>query len=326
MTKAESRSRLVAILAALLVVTLWSSSWMPIKLAVQEIPPLTFAGLRYFIALLTLAPFAACASNRRSLHAISRNTWLTLGALGLLLYSIGVGGQYVALLHLPTVTTRLLFAFDTIVVALLSGLLLRERPVWLQWLGIITALVGIYAYFHPVDVGTSQLTGISAALVGTLGFAVAAIVGRNVGRSRSISPLLVTAVSMGVGSVVLISGGLLLEGVPAVSPRNWMIIVWLSVVNTSLAFVVWNYTLRTLTAVESNIITNVMVPEIAVLAWWFLGERLSLLDVVGLSLVVLGTVLVQLGGATLIGGSQRRLASPLQVSPAPTARPALVRG
>jgi drug/metabolite transporter (DMT)-like permease len=66
-------------------------------------------------------------------------------------------------------------------------------------------------------------------------------------------------------------------------------------VNTSLAFVVWNYTLRTLTAVESNIITNVMVPEIAVLAWWFLGEQLSVPDVGGLSIVVLGTVLVQLG-------------------------------
>jgi drug/metabolite transporter (DMT)-like permease len=128
MTKAQSRSRLVAILAALLVVTLWSSSWMPIKLVLQEIPPLTFAGLRYFIAFLTLAPFAASASNRRILHTISRNTWLTLGALGLLLYSIGVGRQFVALSLLTTVTTRLLFAFDTIVVALLSGMLLRERP------------------------------------------------------------------------------------------------------------------------------------------------------------------------------------------------------
>ena len=84
-----------------------------------------------------------------------------------------------------------------------------------------------------------------------------------------------------------------------------MIILWLSVVNTALAFVVWNYTLRTLTAVESNIITNVMVPEIAVLGWWFLGERLSLLDAGGLSLVVLGTVLVQLGGARLVSREAR---------------------
>lgn len=305
MTKAESRPRLVAILAALLVVTLWSSSWMPIKLVLQEIPPLTFAGLRYFIAFLTLAPFAASASNRRILHTISWKAWLTLGALGLLLYSIGVGGQFVALSHLSTVTTRLLFAFDTIVVALLSGMLLRERPAWVQWLGIVMALAGIYVYFYPVDVGRSETIGICASLLGMMGFAVAAIVGRNVGRSRTLSPLLVTAVSMGVGSVVLISCGLILEGVPAVSPRNWMIILWLSVVNTALAFVVWNYTLRTLTAVESNIITNVMVPEIAVLGWWFLGERLSLLDVVGLSLVVLGTVLVQLGGARLVSREAR---------------------
>jgi len=190
-------------------------------------------------------------------------------------------------------------------VALLSGMLLRERPARVQWLGIVMALAGIYVYFYPVDVGKSQIIGICASLVGMMGFASAAIVGRNVGRSRTLSPLLVTAVSMGVGSVVLISCGLILEGVPAVSPRNWMIILWLSVVNTALAFVVWNYTLRTLTAVESNIITNVMVPEIAVLGWWFLGERLSLLDAGGLSLVVLGTVLVQLGGARLVSREAR---------------------
>ena len=300
MTGDESRTRLVAILAALGVVTLWSSSWMPIKLMVQEIPPLTFAGLRYFIAFLTLAPFAATASNRRILHTVSRNMWLTLAALGLLLYCIGVGGQYVALSQLPTVTTRLLFAFDMIVVALLSGMLLRERPAWLQFLGIVVALAGIYLYFYPVDLSIEQAMGICACVLGTMGFALAAIVGRHVGRSRALSPLLVTVVSMGVGGLVLICCGLLLEGVPAVSPRNWLIILWLSLVNTSLAFVIWNYTLRTLTAVESNIITNVMVPEIAVLGWWFLGERLSWVDVVGLGVVVLGTVLVQLGGARVI--------------------------
>jgi drug/metabolite transporter (DMT)-like permease len=300
MIKTESASRPVAILAALLVVTLWSSSWVLIKQGLEDIPPLTFAGLRYFLAFLSLVPFALSKSNRRTLHRISRKSWITLGVLGLLLYSIGVGGQFVALFHLPTVTTRLLFAFDTIVVALISGVLLKERPAWVQWLGIVIALVGIWTYFHPVNIDVSQLTGIAAALVGTLGFAMAAIVGRDVGRSRSMSPLLVTAVSMGVGSAVLISCGLLLEGVPAVSPRNWIIILWLSVVNTALAFVVWNYTLRTLTAVESNIVTNVMVPEIAVLGWWFLGERLSALDLIGLGLVILGTVLVQLGGARLI--------------------------
>ncbi|HEM61921.1 MAG TPA: hypothetical protein ENO24_06490 [Chloroflexi bacterium] len=285
----------------LLVVTLWSSSWVLIKHVLEDISPLTFAGLRYFVAFLTLIPLALTRSNRGQLRQITGKVWLTLGVLGLLLYAIGVGGQFVALSHLPTVTTRLLFAFDTIVVAIVSGVALRERPARSQWLGILGALSGIYVYFHPVAFDASQVVGIVASLLGMLGFAMAAIVGRNVGRSRTISPVVVTVVSMGIGSVALLSCGLLLEGPPVVSPRNWLIILWLSVANTAFAFVLWNHTLRTLAAVESNIITNVMVVEIAVLGWWFLGERLSALDLLGLGLVIAGTILVQLGGARLTG-------------------------
>jgi drug/metabolite transporter (DMT)-like permease len=293
-TEGASPSKPKAILEALLVVSLWSSSWVLIKQVLLDISPLTFAGLRYFVAFVTLIPLALMPSNRRAFVRITGKGWLTLGALGLLLYSVGVGGQFVALSHLPTVTTRLLFAFDTVVVALTSGFLLKERPAWSQWVGIITALLGISAYFYPVDIGESEVAGISAALVGMLGFAMAAILGRNVGRSRNTPPVLVTTVSMGIGSIVLFACGLLLEGAPAVSGRNWLIILWLSVVNTAFAFVLWNHTLRTLAAVESNIITNVMVVEIAVLGWWFLGEGLLPLDLVGLALVIAGTVLVQL--------------------------------
>ena len=74
-------------------------------------------------------------------------------------------------------------------------------------------------------------------------------------------------------------------------------------VNTSFAFVLWNHSMRTLRAVESSIITNVMVVEIAVLAWVFLGERLTPLDFVGLGLVIAGTLVVQLRGAR-VGSSE----------------------
>jgi drug/metabolite transporter (DMT)-like permease len=298
-TGGGSPSKGRAILEALVVVTLWSSSWVLIKNVLAEISPLTFAGLRYFVAFTTLVPVALTRSSRHEFCTIPTRLWVILGALGILLYSVGVGGQFVALSHLPAVTTRLLFAFDTIVVALLGGLLLRERPAWSQWLGIVAALLGIYVYFYPVEIGGSQIVGVVAALIGMLGFAMAAILGRGVGRSRITSPLVVTTVSMGVGSVALLFCGLLLEGVPVVSARNWLVILWLSVVNTSFAFVMWNHTLRTLAAVESNIITNVMVVEIAFLGWWFLGERLSALDLLGLALVIVGTVLVQLGGSRL---------------------------
>jgi drug/metabolite transporter (DMT)-like permease len=291
-----SPSRLVALLEAFLVVTLWSSSWVMIKWGLEDIPPLTFGGLRYFVAFLVLVPFAMSRENRVTLSRLSARSWILLSSLGLLFYAIGAGGQFVALSILPTVTTRLLFALSTVVVGLLSGLLLRERLAIWQWLGILGAMMGIYVYFYPVDVNLSQLAGILAALTGMLAMAGAAMVGRAVARSKAASPLLVSAVSMGVGSVVLLSCGVLLQGLPPVSLRDWLLIGWMSVVNTAIAFVLWNHSLRTLTAVESNIITNIMIVEIAVLAWVFLGERLTYLDAVGLAVVLGGTLLVQLRG------------------------------
>ncbi|NIN63415.1 MAG: EamA family transporter [Anaerolineae bacterium] len=127
-----------------------------------------------------------------------------------------------------------------------------------------------------------------------LGFSLASIQGRNVARSKTISPLLVTVVSMGAGSMTLLASGAISQGTVHISVMSWLIILWLSVVNTSFTFVLWNRTLRTLSAVESTIISNAMIVEIAVLAWFFLGERVTLLDAAGLGAVIAGAVIVQL--------------------------------
>jgi drug/metabolite transporter (DMT)-like permease len=291
-----SHSRLVALLQAVLVISLWSSSWVLIKIGLRDVPPLTFAGLRYFLAFLVLVPFALSRSNRQALRRPTKRAWLFLIALGLLIYMLSPGAQYVSLIYLPAVTTMLLFTFSTVTVALLSGVSLHERPTWLQWCGILAALLGGYLHFHPVDIPSEQLLGMMMALVSMLSYSLAAILGRGIARSKAVSPLLMTVVSMGAGSVVLLAGGIALEGLPPVSLPNWLIIFWLSLVNTSFAFVLWNRTLQVLTAVESNIISNAMLVEIAVLAWLFLGERLTLLDLAGLGLVVAGTLMVQLRG------------------------------
>ncbi len=296
MIKTGSHPRLIAILQALLVISLWSSSWVLIKIGLRDIPPLTFAGLRYVLAFLVLVPLALSGSNRQALRDLSGRSWLLLTALGLLIYMLAPGTQYVGLIYLPAVTTMLLFSLSTVTVALLSWMLLRERPTWLQWCGILAVLLGGYLYFHPVDLTMGQFVGIVVVLVSMLAYSVAAILGRGIARSRTVSPLLMTVVSMGAGSIVLLAGGLSVEGLPSISLTNWLIVLWLSVVNTSFTFVLWNRTLRTLTAVESNIISNAMLVEIAVLAWLFLGERLTPLDFAGLGLVVMGTLMVQLRG------------------------------
>jgi len=286
--------RLCAILQALFVTFLWSTSWVLIKIGLQDIPALTFAGLRYILAFFCLLPLLLRSSSLVSLRRLKRRRWLELVALGFLFYAVTQGTSFLSLAYLPAMSVSLLWNLTTVTVAFMGIWVLAEPLNLLQWGGVVLNLLGIVIYFHPPAFPGSQLLGLVAALVGVLANAGSSILGRAVNRRADIQPLPVTAVSMGVGALVLVTTGVTIQGLPPLSVQHWMIIGWLAVVNTAFAFTLWNRTLRTLTAVESSIINSTMLAQIAVLAWVFLGESLTWQRALGLSLAGLGTVIVQL--------------------------------
>ena len=286
-----------AILQALLVTFLWSTSWVLIKIGLNDLPALTFAGLRYTLAFLLLLPLLGQqlrAGGLASLRSLSRGDWGALLLLGLIYYTVNQGALFVALEVLPAVTLSLLLNFSPVAVALLGVAFLSERLAAHQWTGIGVFLLGTVLYFYPQGLSPGAGWGLLVGLAALLATAVAAILGRHINRSGALHPLTVTVVSMGVGSPLLLALGLLLQGLPTISWQNWLIIGWLALVNTAFAFTLWNYTLRTLTAVESSIINNTMLIQIALLAWIFLGEALSGREIAGLGVAAFGILLVQL--------------------------------
>ena len=109
-----------AVFQALFVTFLWSTSWVLIKIGLQDLPPLTFAGLRYSLAFLCLLPFALRSANRAPLRRLSGRGWMRLAALGLLFYAVTQGTQFLGLAILPSVTVSLLLNFTTAAVALMA--------------------------------------------------------------------------------------------------------------------------------------------------------------------------------------------------------------
>jgi len=291
----ENRSpHLWAVVQALFVTFLWSTSWVLIKFGLEDIPALPFAGLRYTLAFLCLLPFALRSGQLGQLRRLPAGTWLRLIALGLLFYSVTQGAQFLSLFYLPAMTVSLLLSFTTALVALLGIFLLGERPSALQWGGIGLYLAGVLVYFYPVSFPKAEIVGLIVACVGVLANALSSILGRDVNRSGELEPLAVTVVTMGIGAVVLLGGGIAAQGLPRLTWTHGAIILWLAVVNTALAFTLWNRTLRTLSAMESSIINNTMLFQIAVLAGLFLSEPLSGRKVLGMILAALGTLAVQI--------------------------------
>jgi drug/metabolite transporter (DMT)-like permease len=285
-----------AILQAVFVTVLWSSSWILIKIGLRNsLPAITFAGLRYTLASLFLAPFVFFnPAQRMALKWLTGKEWGKLALLGIIYYSITQSAMFLALATLPANMVSLLLNLTSVFVGIAGISLLKEYPAPLQWAGIGLAALGVGVYFFPFILPPAQYLGITIGLV-CMGANVAAVLfGRQVNRTSSIPPLLVTFISMGIGSVLMLLTGLLTQGLGEMTADAWLIIAWLALVNTALSFTLWNHSLQVLSAVESSILNSLMLPQIALLGYFFLGEGMSLKAVAGLVLVGVGTIIVQL--------------------------------
>jgi len=214
--------------------------------------------------------------------------------------------MFVALAYLPSVTANLLWSFSSVTVALMGIVWLAERPTQFQWLGVGLATLGAIIYFFPVALPAGQLFGVLVSVFGVLANAGASILGRDVNRTGDVHPLVVTVISMGIGSIALLATGIAVQGLPYISMQGWAIIAWLAVVNTAFAFTLWNHTLRTISATESSIINGTMLIWIPVLAVLFLYEWVTAKEVFGLVVVGVGMLIVQLRQPQIVTRLLRR--------------------
>ena len=214
--------------------------------------------------------------------------------LGLLFYTFTQGTQFIGLSLLPAVTVSLMLNFTPLIVAIMGIFFINENLTVLQWLGAIIFLAGILIYFIPVSVVGNSGLGLIIMFLGVLANSGSAIMGRDINRNGKISPLVVTFISMGAGSIILVITGLSTEGFPVLRTSALLYLIWLIIINTAFTFTIWNLILRSLTAVESSIINSSMLIQIAVLAYLFLGEEISYQKGLGMIVAVLGIIFVQI--------------------------------
>lgn len=288
----EKYPYVLSLLEALLVTFLWSSSYVLIKMGLIELPPLAFAAARYCLAFSILLAVGIVKRASEPRIKLSRQEWSMLIFMGVAGYAVAQGLQFVGLFYLPAVTTTFLLNFTPIFVTLLGAAFLGETPAKTQLAGISVALVGAYAYsLTPIKL--SEIFGVLVVLASGLAWAIYLVVGRKFQRLSVLGAHRLTTITMGWGAIVLLVAAVMFEGMPRIGPSGWVIIGWLSLVNTALAFYLWNHALRRLKAYEISVLQNTMLVQISLLAWMFLGERPTDNMIIGIALVLLGIALVQ---------------------------------
>ena len=294
MSDGRRPSHLGAVGLALLVTVLWSSSWVLIRWGLDDeaLEPVSFAALRYGIAAAALMGWVlARRPLRQEMLALKPTQVVHVVSLGVVFYALTQGAQFVAIDNQPAATSALVLSLTPLLVAGVASWSLSETPSPRQLVGALLVAAGALLYFQG-GLGATAV-GMAAALIALGANVGSTAIGRGINRRADIPPVVVTALSMACGAAILVIVGSAAEGVPTVSLRAWVIIAWLAVVNTSLAFTWWNLSQQRLSAIESAGINNTMLIQIAVLGWIFLGESPGPVEIGGIVLVSLGVFLTQ---------------------------------
>lgn len=286
-----SKNQIFAIVEAFFVTFLWSSSYVLVKIGLSQISPLTLVALRYVVASSILIPLASLRG--KAVQFTERKTLLKLVILSLSGYTVAQGLQCVGLFYLPAVSVTFILNFTPIIVLVLGVIILREYPTLLQLAGMVLVLSGAYLFFNA-PLSYSSIMGVLITLFSGLGWATFLVLSRLLFINDEVNTLGLTAFSMGFGTLILVIAAYFVEGLTRVTLYSWGIIIWLGVVNTALAFFLWNHALRRLGAFEISILQNTMLIQIALLSWFFLGERLTIVKVIPMALVFVGVLIVQL--------------------------------
>jgi drug/metabolite transporter (DMT)-like permease len=274
------RSRDLGILALALLGPIWGYGWVATKVALGYSDALTFAALRVPFSAACL--FIVMLVLRRSLRppplgwtaviALFQTT-LFIALVITALHDAGAGKVSVLTYTMPFWLLLLARAF------------LGERLRGPQWFAVALALGGLVLVVRPWAFG-SATAGI-LALLGGVSWAVAALLVKLMQRRHTVDVLSLTTWQMTLGSVPLIIAALVTySGGPQWTFSFWWGLIYTIVVANSLAWFLWLYALHTLPAGVAGLGT-LAIPVVGVLAAWIqLGEVPTLVEGVGMALII----------------------------------------
>ncbi len=280
----------VPLLESIVVVAVWSSSFPLVKISLAELSPFQIAGVRYFGAFIVLIPILLTRS-RGTLKRMPLRLWVRLAVMGVIAYPLGNSMLFWGLQSLHSTTSAFLLNSSPLATLALGVIWLKEKPTRLQLVGLVVALGGGFVFFGT-RIPSAETVPIVVTLLGAVCLAVFGVMAREFARDG-----LVDGVTL-AGIPLLFGGGLLMIAVPPAhipSPRVSAVLVWLAVVNSALAYLLWNHALRRLQAFEISIVANLMPMGTGLVAPLLIGETVGPAAWVGIAVALAGVVLVGLG-------------------------------
>lgn len=283
----------------LILCVIWGSTWLFIKLGLEDLPPITFAGIRFVIACAILFVLIrvrgiALPDNRRD--------WGLLALTGVLSFCLNYGlvfwGEQYISSGLAAVLQATLPAFGLVIAHFhLPG----ERMTWSKIFGVVLGFLGVAVVFSNqlAIAGGKALAGSIALVLSALFAAYSNVLVKAYG--RKLEPAILSGGQMFFGLIPLLLIGIPLEGNPLHfhwTPMALVALLYLAVVGSVIAFMLYYWLVHNMDVTKTMLISLITPVVAVVLGMVVLGEDLSWRTVAGGIMIMVGVRFV-----TRISGS-----------------------
>jgi len=282
-------------LAFLSIYTIWGSTYLAIRFAIETFPPFLMAAVRFLIAGGVLYAW----TRLRCAPSPTRANWKAATIVGGLLLLGGNGGVTRAELVIPSSLTAVLITTVPIWMALVE-LLRKDRivPTLHVVLGLVLGFGGVVLLVGPGDLaGSGGLNPLwtGVLILASLSWAIGSVYSRKASLPKT--PLLGSGMEMLAGGALLLVASLISLEWVGFQPSNLSVLslvsfIYLIVFGSLIGFssYVWLLTKTTTARVSTYAYVN---PVVAVFLGYFLaGEQLTLRTLLASSVIVIAVVVI----------------------------------
>jgi len=256
----------LAVVVWLVLCAIWGSTWLAIKLGLRDLPPLTFAGIRFALAAILLGIIVW--RPRGPVVRLSSEDWWVLAYTGFLSITVNYALVFWGEQYISSGLAALLSATVPLFGLPLAHWYLDAEPLtWRKVAGALLGLAGVGIVFSgELGIGGPR------ALWASIGIIVAALATAHAGvlvkhRATHIDPSVLAGVQMAGGCIPLLLLGTALEGNPLTYHWTGLAVAclaYLTIVGSVIAFMLYYWLIRH-TPVTGVLMIPLVTPLIAVL-------------------------------------------------------------
>ena len=279
-----------AIAMGLAFALMWSSAFTSARVIVEYAPPLTALALRFLISgLIGIAIAWALGQSAR----LSRKQWLGVVIFGVCQNALYLGMNFVAMQTVPASLAVIIASTMPLLVAVAGWLVFGTKVRPLGVAGLVAGLVGVVLIMGARLQGGVDLFGVLLCVLGVVSLTIATLA--VLGASSGGNVLMIVGLQMLVGSALLWIPALTFEVWDVT--WNWQLgaaFIYTTLVPGLAATLVWFLLVGRIGAVRASTF-HFLNPFLGVaIAAALLGERIGVLDVVGVVIIAGGILAVQL--------------------------------